>query len=135
MTLVRVAVLVATAWLLVASSDPEGRCFATQVIVFRVEGDCGPAGVLVIEKRGYAQAVAQNAEILGVASGPVLRDETGSACGLATTTGWALGRPCSGGDAGACDARQCRPLSTDAGPMIECVGGGATCRSRLTVMP
>lgn len=48
----RVVVLLGTSWVLVATSRPRDCSQAVESVAFRVEGTCGPTGVVVISTDG-----------------------------------------------------------------------------------
>jgi hypothetical protein len=142
---IRAAALVATSLLLAATSRlPDCDRWAAPV-TFRVEGDCGPPGVVVVEGNGALSLVTvyNGDAVFGAAMGPY----RGGACPIRLAEGgWTFtGRRCTGGaDAGtgdggaACEAqRTCRAALDGGGELwvtCETEDGRTGCRSRLTLV-
>lgn len=135
--LARVAALLATAWLLVATSTdrltscPDGP----SVVAFRVEGTCGPTGIIVVDTtRGPASV--QNTEVLGLGEADGRSFVPSGGCGRDPREGgWAITGPCAdAGTDGGCQTRQCSAIREPDGQLWVACGPGATvlCRSRLT---
>jgi hypothetical protein len=140
--------LAATVCLLTATTHIDTpRCPGwVQPLAFRVEGDCGPPGTVVIEENG---------QVFGAALGPAIRWRIAGSCDL-LAGGWTLtGTFCPTGDADAgaagdaglsssrCPAgatdRVCKATGTAPGPLtLSCVNEANTallCQARLTVLP
>lgn len=58
----RVAVLLGTGWLLIATSPPPRKCPALAPVTFEVTGTCGPSGQMTVENDEECQVRAAGAD-------------------------------------------------------------------------
>jgi hypothetical protein len=134
--LARAGVLGATMLLLGATTRTPECDQRAAPVTFRVQGDCGAGGIVVVSVDGDREVTVYNGQALFAASSG--RYTAGLCPARLDQGGWTLyANQCPPGDGGSCDPSWSCPATREGGTLwVTCQSSGSRtgCRSRLTLV-